>query len=210
MFGPKLTPQGFWKWFASNDRILFDFEADQERVFDKLASKLRQIDSNLTFEFGPKIENRREFVISAGGIKNSFPAVIELLRLAPTLEHWQITGFRPRRPPMYTVELRGKRVDLAGVEFSLIDNGKVIGIYLFLPGYDQADATWAEIGYLLLDEALGEYDVETKLGPIRMYAPDASVAGHRYPLAQLPQIFDALVIALQRRSSNVTEDKAAN
>jgi hypothetical protein len=210
MFGSKPTPQSFWKWFTSNDRMLFDFEKDQDRLFDKLALKLRRIDLNLTFEFGPKIENRREFVISAGGIKSAFPAVIELLRIAPTLEHWQITGFRPRRPPICIVELRGKSVDPTRVEFTLIDNGKDIGIYLFLPGYDQADATWTEIGYLLLDEALGEYDVETKLGPIGMLELDAPQKGKRYPLAELPQIFDTHFLTLRQRAGNPPQSQGSN
>jgi hypothetical protein len=207
MFSWKLTPQGFWKWFMSNDSLLFDFEKDRERIFDKLASKLRQIDPNLTFEFGPKIENKREFVISAGGIKSSFPAVFELMRVAPTLEHWQITGFRPRRPPICIVELREKSIDPAKVEFSLVDNGKDIGIYLFIPGYDEADSTWAEMAYLLLDGALGEFDVETKVGPIGFFAFEVQKLGVRFPFADLPVIFDRHIATLAKRPGSVPPDQ---
>lgn len=202
MFGSNPTPQQFWKWFMAHYSAFYEFEKDQERLFDQLAKVLQKIDSNLTFEFGPKIENKREFVISAGGIKSSFPAVLDLIRVAPTLEHWQITGFRPRRPPVCTIKLRGKTIDPAQVKFSLIDNGKEIGVHLFIPGYEAADATWREIGYLLLDEALGEYDVETKVGPIGMFSIDDPRPGERYPLIELPAIFDRHCITLQNRSKS--------
>jgi hypothetical protein len=61
----------FWKWFIAHEAELFDFEADQERIFDTLARQLAQVHPNLTFEFGPKTDHR-EFVISAGGIREAF------------------------------------------------------------------------------------------------------------------------------------------
>jgi len=54
---------------------------------------------------------------------------------------------------------------------SLVDNGKLAGIYLFLPGYVETDVTYKQIGYLLLDESLGEFDVETSVGMIQMLPP---------------------------------------
>jgi hypothetical protein len=50
---------------------------------------------------------------------------------------------------------------------------------------------------LLLDEALGEYDVETKVGLIEMFPPDAQVPGPRYPLRELPAHFDRVYANLQ-------------
>jgi len=202
MFGRKPTPQNFWKWFVSNEAMLYDFEKNQERVFDKLASKLREINPNLTFEFGPKTQAGREFVVSAGGIKSTFPAVTTLIDAAPKLERWQITAFRPRRWPLNRIELRGRKADPEHIQFSLLDNGVNIGIYLFIAGYEEADITWKEIGYLLLDEALGEYDVETKLGPIGMFSPDAAKEEERFPMRQLPEIFDKHLLTLKNRAKS--------
>lgn len=201
MFGLKPTPQSFWKWFVANEAMLFDFERDQERVFGKLASRMRRIEPNLTFEFGPKTSIGREFVISAGGIKSAFPAVLSLVAAAPRLERWQVTGFRPRRDPILTIELRGRKADSEQVEFSLIDNGTIIGIYLFIPGFDESDVTWKEIGYLLLDVALGEYDVETKVGPFSVSSPDSAQPGTRFPFKDLPEIFDRHCLTLQDRAT---------
>jgi hypothetical protein len=54
------------------------------------------------------------------------------------------------------------------VFFSLLTKDSVIGLQLFIPGFSENDVTLKQIGYLMLDDALGEYDVETKIGLIQM------------------------------------------
>jgi hypothetical protein len=79
-----LTPeQAFWNWFQKNEDSLFDFEKNQAEIFDRLSTELHKIDPNLTFEFGPKENDRREFTISADGIRKAFPAVEKLFASAP-------------------------------------------------------------------------------------------------------------------------------
>ena len=119
---------------------------------------------------------------------------------APPFDRWQVTAFRPRRTPSNVVEFRGKRADPRDVRFSLLDNGKNVGIYLFIPGFQEGNADWKQIGYLLLDETLGEYDVESRLGLIKMLPPDAQTKVERQPLAKLPAMFDQLVSRLEGRS----------
>ena len=193
----------FWDWFIQHEGELFNLDPDREdereRIFDELASELQKVDPDLTFEFGPN-EPRREFVISSGGIKRAFPTVASLVDAAPALDRWQVTAFRPRRTPSNVAEFRGKRVDLRDVQFSLLDNGKMAGIYVFIPGFQEGDADLKQIGYLLLDETLGEYDVESRLGLIKMLPPDTCTEGERYPLAELPVRFDELVSRLEGRS----------
>jgi hypothetical protein len=148
--------EDFWSWFAKRESELFDFdparEAERERLFDELATELRRVDPDLTFEFGAKAK-KREFVVSAAGIKRAFPAVVSLVAAAPTLERWQLIAFRPRRTPNI-VEFRGKRVHPKDVQFCLLDDGKTAGIYLFIPGFREDDADLKQIGYLLIDETL--------------------------------------------------------
>jgi hypothetical protein len=50
---------------------------------------------------------------------------------------------------------------------------------------------------LLLDGALGEYDVETKVALIKMFPPEAEAPGPRYPLRELPAHFDRVYAKLQ-------------
>src|SRR5690349_18790253 len=119
----RMTVQArFWKWFIDHEPDLFTFDpeqiAERERIFDEIASELQKIDPDLSFEFGPNGTSRREFVISASGIQRAFPAVVSLAEAAPPLERWQVIAFRPRRKPINTVEIRGKRVDPRDVQFS--------------------------------------------------------------------------------------------
>jgi hypothetical protein len=193
----------FWRWFIQREGDLFKFdpecETKRERIFDQLATALQRVHRDLTFEFGPR-QARREFVVSAGGIKSAFPAVISLVDAAPALARWQVTAFRPRRTSVGIVEIAGKRVEPSDVQFSLLDNGKIAGIYLFIAGFREEDVDLKQIGYLMLDAALGEYDVESRLGLIEMLSPDTRTEGDRYPLSKLPALFDKLVSRLEGRS----------
>jgi hypothetical protein len=191
--------QQFWNWFVENENSLFDFEMDQERVFGRLSEELEKIDQNLTFEFGPKRAGVREFIISADGVKSAFPAVSALAVAAPRLSRWEITGFRPRGDLTYIICVRSKLIDPKDVRFTLLHNGKIVGINLFIPGYDEEDHDLKQIGYLLLDQALGEFDVETKVGPINFLSPDTKTPGDRYPLRELPSLFDQLVEQLRKK-----------
>ncbi|MFZ0958373.1 MAG: hypothetical protein WAN60_18675 [Candidatus Sulfotelmatobacter sp.] len=193
----------FWRWFIQREGDLFKFdpecETERERIFDQLATALQRVHRDLTFEFAPR-EARREFVVSAGGIRSAFPAAISLVDAAPALARWRVTAFRPRRTSVGIVEIAGKRVDPSDVQFSLLDNGKIAGIYLFIPGFREEDVDWKQIGYWMLDESLGEYDVESRLGLIEMLSPHRRTEGDRYPLAKLPALFDKLVSRLEGRS----------
>jgi hypothetical protein len=197
------APEEFWNWFIEHESNLFDFELHKERIFDELAAELQKLDPDLTFEFGSNDGSTREFVVSAGGIRRAFPAVTSLVAAAPTLPRWKVTAFRPRRPPS-AVELGDVRVDPEDVWFTLLDNGNNVGLYLFIPGLQEERLDLRQIGYLLLDTTLGEYDVETRLGLIKMLSPETRTRGDRYPLTQLPALFDGLISRLEGRSKKTT------
>jgi hypothetical protein len=200
-----MTPHAyFWRWFIQREPQLFEFdatrEAGRETIFNEIAHELHKVDPDLTFEIGPHGTPKREFIVSAGGIKRAFPAVVSLVGAAPTLHRWQITAFRPRRSPISAVEIGRKRVDPRDVQFSLLDNGKMAGLHLFIPGFREDDLDLKQIGYLLLDEALGEYDVESRLGLIKMLSPQTPTDWERHQFADLPSFFDRLVSRLEGRS----------
>jgi hypothetical protein len=186
----------FWNWFTEHESQLYNLEGDPEEMFDGLAAELQRIHPDLTFELGPRAAPR-EFVISAGGLKAAFPAVIGVVDAAPRLDRWKVIAFRPRRRPPNIVAFRGKSIDPNDVQFSLLNSGKTVGLYLFIPEFVDGDATLKQIGYLLLDDALGEYDVESRLGLIKMLPPSTKTEGDRFPLVELPTRFDCLVCRLE-------------
>jgi hypothetical protein len=195
-----VTPeQRFWVWFQHNQELLLEFERDRDRIFAALTAALAAVAADLTFEIGPRIDGRRDLVISAGGIRSAFAAVKALVAAAPALAHWNVIAFRPRRASMMAISFNGLTVRPKDVEFCLLSNGTDLGIYLFFDGYKESErAIWGQIGYLLLDQALGEYDIETKVGPIRFFPSSAHPEAARYPFPELPVIFDARFAALTR------------
>jgi hypothetical protein len=199
------TEKDFWDWFVRHEAKLFNFRGDQEdereNLFGELAAQLQKVHPELAFEFGPN-EARRDFVISAGGIRAAFPSVASLVGAAPVLDRWRIIAFRPRRSPVNAVEFRGKRVNPKDVQFTLLSDGRMPGVRLFIPGYQETDSDMKAIGYLLLDESLGEYDVETQLGMIQMLSPETRTDERRYPFAELPKQFDELLASLRPTLEN--------
>lgn len=159
------TPQHlFWRWFQANETRLFDSEKDQERVFDELRAQLHKVNPGLTFQFGPKEAGVREFVISADGIKEVFPAVISLADSAPALPRWRVIKFRPRHGPG-PITLEGLKISTEQVEFTIEPDDAKAGLTLFIDGYKETEhERYASVAFLMLDQSLGEYDVETKVG----------------------------------------------
>ena len=181
----------FWKWFSANEAQLFSFESDREVVFDRLGTAMQKVHADLTFEFSPIVDGRREFVISAGGIKAAFPAVEALFSSAPTLQRWKWVKFRPRRDSLNNIEFGGKSIQAKDVHFLLARDEPKVGIVLFFDGYSDTEKTlFGQIGYLFLDEALGEYAVEMKVGFIEFKARDSKYFEHSVPLSELAAKFD--------------------
>ena len=190
-FKGKTPEYRFWTWFENNQEMLFEFEKDREKIFDKITLQMHKIDENLTFEFGPVTKNgNREFVISADGIIKSFPSVEKLFETAPKLDKWKFVKFRPRRNPM-TVQLSGLEIKPENVKCQLFKDKEKVGIMLFFENYTQEQNNlYARIGYLLLDESIGEYDVETKVGFIEFSSNKSKYFENSFPLIELSSRFD--------------------
>jgi hypothetical protein len=185
----------FWRWFQDNEDRLFSFEKDRAAVFDELSKAMHKVHPDLTFEFSPVLDDgRREFVISAAGIKAAFPAVEAVYAAAPDLKRWKFIKFRPRRTPINDLEYADKRVRAKDVHYILFkdDRPGKIGVMIFLDGYkeDEKPKCWGQIGYLFLDEALGEYDVETKVGAVVFQSRESKFFARAFPLPELPKDFD--------------------
>lgn len=173
--------------------MIFNFEKDQEEIFDILIHELSKVHPDLTFEFWPILKNnQREFVISAGWIKKAFPAVENLYNSSPKLEKWIITKFRPRRKPLHSeIRFADRAIKIEDISFNLYeDNGKV-GIQFFIKDFNKDEyKIFAQVGYLYLDSALGEYDVETKVGFIEFLGVDSKYFSEAKTIENLSSDFD--------------------
>ncbi len=181
----------FWAWFKQHEPALFDFADDPEAIFTLLSAQLAKVDPNITIELGPLKDGKRDFIISVDGVKTAFPAVIALAAAAPELPRWRVVPFRPRRSSFSMVTLMGVTLAPNDVAFTYqAENGK-LSLTLYINGYDKnKHATYAEIGYFLLDEVLGEYDLGTRINLIEFKDADARSRLPKFQLKALPEIVD--------------------
>jgi hypothetical protein len=196
----------FWEWFAENEADIFDFEKNQDQIFVQLATEMKRVHPCLTFEFGPKIEGRREFVISADGIKDAFASVISLWAAAPRLPRWHITKFRPPRPPG-DISCSGLSVRADEAFFTIeIDNDKA-GITLFFKDYDESmKDSYSAVAFLMLDHALGEFDVETRIGFVHVKPLETETPIAKKPIRELPAVFREFQFYMADAELSTVED----
>lgn len=189
----KQVEEKFWNWFTNNEEQIFHFENNQDQVFNSLDQALKTVNKYLTFEFGPVINGKREFVISADGIKEAFPAVEALYSKAPSFDNWEIVKFRQRRPPMNIQfgDLLIKHTDLL---VALAKQGSLIDLTVFIKGMTKEKARiFQQAAFILLDQAIGEYEMETKVGIIQVMPYDPSINVDLVTLLELPEKFNALI-----------------
>ena len=185
----------FWQWFVAHSDKLLHFELDQETIFDELIDQLRLVHTDLTFEFGPLENEKREFIISADGIQEGFPAVQSLASSAPLLNHWTIIPFRPPRSLDFTLQIGDYYLSPKDIWFSHEPDGDLIGLTLYLPSRSLENEELAtQATFILLDTALGEYDVETRVGFIDTVSiPANRPAEGLLPFTSIREVFDQLV-----------------
>jgi hypothetical protein len=180
----------FWNWFVNNNELIFNFENDEENIFDLLSDELHKIDENLTFEFGPVENNRREFILSADGIKDSFIEVEELYNQKPELKNWIIIKFRPRKGCNYGIKINDISLSPKDIFYKLYKDDSKIGILIFIEKYNENTKIYDQLVYLLLDTILGEYDVETKVGGIDIFDFSSEYFLNSFPFDTLAENFD--------------------
>jgi hypothetical protein len=159
----------FWSWFVDNQARYFEMDVEnisqRNKLFAELSGHLISIDENLTFEFGKLPKGKMDFVISAGGIEATFPKVIKLVDKAPTIKNWKITAFRQPKDFDTTIEIAGAKVDPKETLVQLFRDGEKIGVVLYIPEFKETPhQLYEQLGFLLLDQTLGEYVVGTKVG----------------------------------------------
>ena len=192
----KTNPEDeFWKWFTKNEKFIYEnVENDekQEELFDNISSRLHKIDENLVFEFSPIHENKiREFSISADGIKESFPAVENLISKSPKLNNWQFNAFRQRVPgDGLTLDFGKFKIGYDDIYFRHSTSNNELGIELNIRNFDDSGEMKNAI-YILLDGLLGEYDVTMNIDWIEWVKLDENNIENLNKLIELRDIIDS-------------------
>jgi hypothetical protein len=196
LLGRKRDPVArFWDWFVAHEGKLFESNPPDPIWVKTMGEELKRVHRYLVWEVSCEQGGKREFVISADGIREGFTAVESLADAAPPLPRWRIVRFRPRVPDYAegALEFGNLRLDPSGAEFALGREGDRLAIQLFLPGCPtEGDRAYSGAGFILLDMALGEYDMGCKVGFVSVCPFDAnSELGPRWPFTSLREKFDA-------------------
>lgn len=168
----------FWKWFQANEA---DFPPTSEfdaAYGDELSGRLAAIKSGLVYEVAILDDAENELIISGDGIKELIPFVQDVVDSAPAIDGWKIIAFRPRMGDYasFTLNFGERNFDLVIYHADYSDD-----IRNFL-----VNGT-----YVLLDMALGEYDVMTGIRYIdHRELPDDPEAQGLYRFEDLRAVFD--------------------
>jgi hypothetical protein len=180
---PRPTP--FWTWFAEHAAEVATIRRGDEPIADELASRLRAVHPDLTFELSTKGEPR-EFIVSAGGLRAAFHAVRKLVSEAPKVPGWRFFAFRQRKE-VGEVVMGGARLNGDDVKFKLRSDAarSPLDVDFFVPtAPGQQPKELAGLLYLVLDAALGEHDVEMKIGGMELSSASSAPPDAR-PLSEL-------------------------
>jgi len=187
LFRPKDDVADFWRWFGANaDKIRKGVERqDHQLIVGKLGDRLSKVHPTVVHEIGKPDADTVELIISADGMKEALPAVLALTRAAPKLPGFLFTAFRHRWPTL-GLEILDRKIDGGDVRYRSAANGEKLDLAIFVDG-DFTERERSMIGFLMLDQALGEYDVMTGVGAVS-FEPTAPPDAR--PLADLAAEFD--------------------
>ncbi|MCA6364136.1 MAG: hypothetical protein IM638_13955 [Bacteroidetes bacterium] len=180
----------FWNWFSSVSTHYFNIEKSTHVQHDlhQLKAKLSEVNKSLTFEIGPVRENgKRELVISADGIKSVFPIVIDLVHLAPELAQWTIFAFRQPKKEFTVLEYGPLRVSYDDIYFRATPEGDKLAIELHIRNYKEDDI-WNGAMFILLDNVIGEYQTEMRLGHLSRIKLQEAEISNLQPLSALADV----------------------
>lgn len=182
----------FWKWFLEYEDKFYHFEHNQQELFNPALAKLQDIQPDLVFEIGPEIDGKREFIISANGLKEGFSSVIEVTKAAPEMDRWIVVPFRQRKRNLdIEIQLGDLTLGVEDLFFTYEPSGNKVNIDLYIAGINPKEEQVYHIALLLLDNVIGEYDVEMKLDKIEIHQlTDIEDATKLYSLKELPTLLD--------------------
>jgi hypothetical protein len=190
---PKDKYAAFWQWFTKNEAYLFDFEDNVEEVLGVLAERFRQVAPGLVFEVSVVVDGKRELTISADGLLEYFPEVEALFQARPELRLFNVVKFRQREPWM-NVEMEGVRVTVDDVRYLAAPRPGRVDLKILIRGFrDTEGRPYVKAAFVMLDHALGEYDMETKVGRVHLASWDDPHFEYSRPLKELPGHFDSLL-----------------
>ncbi len=193
------TAEGFWQWVAGSETGLANgvMGTDPAHTMQALTERIKAVNPGLIAEVAIDRSTgaQQTLVISAAGNSALFPAVKALVASAPALARFKVVAFRQRRLQQDdSIEVEGKSYSTKDFFYRELDRleGK-LDIEILVKGLTaENNETMTRLAFVLLDAAVGEYDVETKLGGVTLVAMPAEVPEAAKPLQRVAEAVDSL------------------
>lgn len=172
----------FWSWFTENQEEISLVQTGTEPIANKLSYLLNEIDPNITWEMNTGDNIPQELVISADGIKKSFPVVINIVDSAPSDLNWKIIAFR-QKTDFESIKFNEKEFSVNSIYFSFLKNKDKYDLDIYIEDYTNEYPN--TVVFLFLDSLLGEYVVETKIGEIEIHTLDVRNLDEYIPIKNI-------------------------
>lgn len=182
----------FWSWFTQNKSRFSNLELDRENLVPEIVDHLRQLSQNLTIEVEPPKSGIRVMAISADGIEKDFPLVKQVVAAAPSIEGWRIVAFRqPGKLKGMELKYLGITLDTDKMWILPIEDKDGFDLIIFFPNYtDDKRNLFINGTYVLLDNAIGEYNVVKGIRTLDFQKlPPANDRKGIVPFTDLPKVF---------------------
>jgi hypothetical protein len=194
---PRKPPSYFWSWVQSPEgqkaiSALASRSPGSQRAVAKIGDALRKVHPQLVWGYYP---NGGHFPgcleISADGMKALIPVVQEVVNTAPQMDNLTVVAFRQPSAGFGLAFSNGSNE--VSIDSTLaVSRERSDGLYdfeVFVPvpaGTPQREVD--QLGFMILDHALGEYAVMTKLGGIAcrlgVLAPQGAI-----PMSEIAKSF---------------------
>jgi hypothetical protein len=190
----------FWDWFYRSRRRIEEAIGNrrdpiaEELLVEEIGHRLELVAPGLVHEIGGA-PGRYEIVVSADGDRALFALVRALAEAAPATPGWRVTAFR-QRAPQRTLLLGALELEPARLRaLAEVRDGLFNVVVILRPPQPMPDREADMAGFLALDAALGEYDVETHVAAIdvRQLNPDQPWPAGTLPLDDLGAALDRVL-----------------
>ena len=187
-----MSENPFWAWLKANDQRLRDAVVsprEEDPLFDEVLEKLHEENDQLFFLLGGEPKGEMEFIVTAEGDVEQFPADEALVASAPAMAGWQIIAFKPPMGHELVLQHEGAVIDGEKTWFKL-DGGDIV---LACAGWSAKTRDAYQFAAVeMLDAVLGEL-LSTRIESIEVVKlPGAPEKEGFRPLAELgPLLSDA-------------------
>lgn len=186
--------RAFWTWVAAHLDELKAVKTGHEPVTEALSKELEKVEPGLVFELGVGTKTF-ELIISADGDQKHFPMVKRLVAAATPLPGTTVIAFRPRKEvDGFSMQLGEQKLGGSNLWFTAKPDAEhpgLIAVTLYVEGMTDATAEQMKnAAFMLLEAAVGEFDLETKIGVIDIVAAPARPTAGQKKLKELPATLD--------------------